>query len=79
MNPKMRNTLAAFAMLASMSGMKEPHDYDAPPKRKIKRAERNSDKKCFRKACDKNRSGNKLYCSAECNKLDKIERKNKTK
>jgi hypothetical protein len=32
-------------------------------------------KKCFRKGCEKTRSGEKLYCSAECNKLDKQERK----
>ena len=32
-------------------------------------------KKCLRPECDKNRSGNKLYCSAACNKLDKARRK----
>lgn len=32
----------------------------------------NDRKKCFRKSCDNSRTGNKLYCSSECCKLDKI-------
>lgn len=33
--------------------------------------ESNSSKLCFRKGCTNNRTWNKLYCSAECAKLDK--------
>ena len=31
----------------------------------------NQTKKCFREGCEKRRNGNRLYCSADCCKLDK--------
>ena len=32
-------------------------------------------KPCFRKSCENERTQGKLYCSAECCRLDKIERR----
>lgn len=71
MSPKMRGFVAMAAMMALMSGGGEHQSHSASIVREIP----NNRKKCFRNGCENTRSGTKLYCCAECNKLDKQDRK----
>lgn len=71
MNPKLRDYVAMAAMMAMLSGGGVNRSQSSV----IVKETPNRLQKCFRKGCEKTRSGNKLYCSAECNKLDKQERK----
>ena len=58
-----------YAMMA-MSGV-NGIGYDEPKLTQRKHQEKNWMKKCFRPGCEHTRKGNKLYCSAECCKIDK--------
>lgn len=80
-----RNSLALLSALAMMSNPgligNDPYILENPycdlnsnpvPKRRTKtQPSKNWEKKCFRGGCNNTRSGNKLYCSSECCKLDK--------
>jgi len=65
---KRAGVMLAFMSLAMMAN--DPSDHRTSTVERDPR-DRNDHKKCFRKGCNKNRTGNKLYCSAECCKLDK--------
>ena len=79
MNNKLRAQLGMMAMMAMMSNYGPGHgfksDSEAVEKQSKPSEPKNWDKKCFRPGCEKLRDGNKLYCSAECNRLHKAERK----
>lgn len=59
--------LAMMSMLAASQG----DILDNTSNYKPDYSDNNHTKKCFRNGCNNKRSGNKLYCSAECCKLDK--------
>lgn len=63
--------MMAFMSLAMMAN--DP--YGKKRGREYRPDVRSDRKKCFRKECNCERTGNKLYCSAECCKLDKTKPK----
>lgn len=69
-----------FLMMAAMMGaMGMSADIFPESDSKPDMRQRNDDIKCFRKGCENKRRGNKLYCSSECSKLDKIIKKEESK
>lgn len=72
-------TLAAMSLFNefNMSTRHNPLTIEDEPQRPVIRYIKKQ--KCFRKDCDNMRTSNKLYCSAECCKLDKYEKSVKTR
>ena len=66
MTPKMQAILALYALIGSSMGQTKGLFYDED-----KFYPKNKPKKCHRPECEVDRERGKLYCSAECNKLDK--------
>jgi len=70
---KLAATMAAIAEVLDPVVVKQLSDQVDKPLRMIKNEPK--PQVCYREGCDKLRVKNKLYCSSECCKLDRIERK----
>lgn len=70
MTPRMKLMLASVAMMAACAEGSFGYN-DNSSSNPMQYPEGNAHKRCHRPECNNYRSGNGLYCSAQCCKIDK--------